>query len=103
MSCAFAPPALPGATVAALPLVSLSPTIPTTGGTLPGNQHLYYALTALDSSGAENGDKCAWSFNSVVTLNNGSKWKLQMEWSNMAYTAGTGFLNPSGQKGCRQA
>jgi hypothetical protein len=55
-----------------------------------------------DSSGAENGDKCAWSFASPVTLKNGSTWKLQMEWSNNAFTAGTGYANRSGQKGCLQ-
>lgn len=55
-----------------------------------------------DSSGAENGDKCAWSFAHAVTLKNGSTWKLQMEWSNAAYKAGTGYANTSGQKGCLQ-
>jgi hypothetical protein len=55
-----------------------------------------------DSSGAENGDKCAWSFHGPVTLTNSSVWKLQMEWSNAAYTAGTGYANLSGQKGCLQ-
>jgi hypothetical protein len=55
-----------------------------------------------DSSGAENGDKCAWSFHNVVTLSNKSQWKLQMEWSNSAYSAGTGFQNTSGQPGCLQ-
>jgi hypothetical protein len=54
-----------------------------------------------DSSGAENGDKCAWTFNvSSVNFPNGTKWKLQGEWSNAAYTAGTGYPNGSGQKGC---
>jgi hypothetical protein len=54
-----------------------------------------------DSSGAENGDKCAWTFNvpSVAFLN-GTSWKLQGEWSNAAYTAGTGYPNSSGQRGC---
>jgi hypothetical protein len=56
----------------------------------------------FDSGGAENGDKCAWSFAGPVTLQNGSQWKLQMEWSNAAYTAGTGQPNGSGQKGCLQ-
>jgi len=54
----------------------------------------------FDSSGAENGDKCAWVFPSPVTFSNGSTWKLQPEWSNAAYTAGTGYPNSSGQKGC---
>ncbi len=55
LSVAFVAPALPGATSAAIPLVSLSPTVAGTGGTLGGNQNLYYALTALDSGGAESG------------------------------------------------
>ncbi len=54
-----------------------------------------------DSSGAENGDKCAWTFGApLVTFSNGVQWKLQGEWSNAAYTAGTGYPNSSGQKGC---
>jgi hypothetical protein len=56
----------------------------------------------FDASGAENGDKCAWAFNAPVTLTNGSIWKLQMEWSNAAFNAGTGFPNRSGEKGCLQ-
>ena len=55
-----------------------------------------------DSSGAENGDKCAWSFHNNVTFSNGSVWKLQMEWSNNAYNSGTGYANTSGQLGCLQ-
>jgi hypothetical protein len=55
-----------------------------------------------DAAGAENGDKCAWAFHSPVTLSNATVWKLQMEWSNNAYTAGTGFPNRSGQNGCLQ-
>ncbi|MGE5717996.1 MAG: hypothetical protein ACM369_15205 [Acidobacteriota bacterium] len=55
----------------------------------------------FDSSGAENGDKCAWTFNvPSVSFPNGTSWKLQGEWSNAAYTAGTGYPNNSGQKGC---
>jgi len=54
-----------------------------------------------DSSGQENGDKCAWTFNvPSVTFSNGSNWKIQGEWSNAAYTAGTGYPNSQGQKGC---
>ncbi len=54
-----------------------------------------------DSSGNENGDKCAWTFNvPYVTFPDGINWKLQGEWSNAAYTAGTGYPNSSGQKGC---
>lgn len=54
-----------------------------------------------DSSGAENGDKCAWTFNvPLVTFSNGTQWKVQGEWSNLAYNGGTGYPNSSGQKGC---
>lgn len=55
----------------------------------------------FDGSGAENGDKCAWAFHSDVSFG-GKQWKLQMEWSNAAYDAGTGYANNSGQKGCLQ-
>jgi len=54
-----------------------------------------------DSSGEENGDKCAWTFGApLVDFANGTQWKIQGEWSNAAYTAGTGYANSSGQKGC---
>ena len=54
-----------------------------------------------DSSGQENGDKCAWTFNvPLVPFSNGSQWKIQGEWSNAAYNAGTGYANNSGQRGC---
>jgi hypothetical protein len=54
-----------------------------------------------DSSGEENGDKCAWTFNvPYVTFPNGTIWKIQGEWSNAAYNNGTGYANSSGQKGC---
>src|ERR1700688_4092928 len=54
-----------------------------------------------DSSGQENGDKCAWTFNvPYVTFSNGSKWKIQGEWSNNAYNTNTGYPNSSGQHGC---
>lgn len=57
----------------------------------------------FDSSGEENGDKCAWSFNaSFVTFKNGTEWKIQGEWSNHAFDTGTGYANNSGQKGCLQ-
>jgi hypothetical protein len=62
----------------------------------PANPGAWY-----DAQGAENGDKCAWTFGApLVTFGNGSQWKIQGEWSNAAYTAGTGYANSSGQKGC---
>jgi hypothetical protein len=54
-----------------------------------------------DSSGEENGDKCAWTFGaSLVTFSNGSQWKIQGEWSNNAYNTQTGYPNSLGQNGC---
>jgi len=54
-----------------------------------------------DGSGNENGDKCAWTWGTpLVTFSNNTQWKIQGEWSNAAYTAGTGYPNSSGQKGC---
>ena len=62
----------------------------------PANPGAWY-----DASGNENGDKCAWTFNvPSVTFSNGTNWKIQGEWSNAAYTAGTGYPNSSGQRGC---
>lgn len=54
-----------------------------------------------DSSGAENGDKCAWTFGAEsLTFTNGSVWKIQGEWSNNAYNSATGYPNSKGQNGC---
>jgi hypothetical protein len=54
-----------------------------------------------DAAGEENADKCAWSFGTpLLTFANGSKWKIQGNWSNAAYNAGTGYANRDGQRGC---
>jgi hypothetical protein len=53
------------------------------------------------SKGEENGDKCAWTFNvPLVEFSNGTYWKIQGEWSNNAYSSGTGYPNSLGQNGC---
>ena len=55
----------------------------------------------FDANGEENGDKCSWTFNvPLVTFSDRNKWKVQGEWSNAAYNAGTGYPNSSGQNGC---
>ena len=62
----------------------------------PANPGAWY-----DKRGQENGDKCSWTFNvPLVSFSNGTQWKIQGEWSNNAYNAGTGYPNSSGQKGC---
>lgn len=54
-----------------------------------------------DSGGQENSDKCAWSFGTpLLTFSNRTQWKVQGNWSNAAFTAGTGYANRSGQLGC---
>ena len=54
-----------------------------------------------DSQGAENSDKCAWAFGpSDLKFTQQSQWKIQGNWSNGAYNAGTGFPNRNGQNGC---
>jgi hypothetical protein len=54
-----------------------------------------------DSSGGENGDKCAWSFGApYTTFLDGTHWKIQGNWSNAAYDAGKGYKNLNGQPGC---
>ena len=43
-----------------------------------------------DKSGAENADKCAWTFSGLVNLG-GENWKVQGNWSNAAYNARSGY------------
>lgn len=48
-------------------------------------------MSWYDSQGAENADKCAWTFSgSLLTFNN-SAWKIQGNWSNAAYNANSGY------------
>ena len=50
-----------------------------------------------DGSGAENADKCAWTFGSSLLsfTTNSSTWKIQGNWSNAAYTNSAGY-----KRGC---
>jgi len=50
----FVPSARPEASSASRPLLGLTPDIQNTGGTLPGGNSYYYAVSALDLSGAES-------------------------------------------------
>jgi hypothetical protein len=45
-----------------------------------------------DQKGAENSDKCAWTFNGTVSIG-GQSWKIQGNWSNAAAVARTGYAN----------
>ena len=59
-----------------------------------------------DAAGNENGDKCAWTFPTLRTTTTDpatgavDTWKIQGNWSNAAYTNGSGYPNSSAQNGC---
>ena len=55
LTVAFDAPVKPQSSGANIPLVSLSPAVSTTVGTIAGGQTLYYAVSALDGTGAESG------------------------------------------------
>ena len=54
----------------------------------------------FDSSGEENGDKCAWTFGGSYVLFGSTKWKIQGNWSNYDYDHNIGYANSSDEKGC---
>ena len=43
-----------------------------------------------DNGGSENADKCAWTFHAPVNFSH-STWKIQGNWSNLAYNGHTGY------------
>jgi len=88
LSAGFVPPARPGASSAAIPLLSLDAAMNATGGTLAGGATLYYALSALDAAGAESGLSFvvpakipAGTSNNTVTL------------SGLSFSSGTASFN----------
>lgn len=50
----FRPPARPGPSAVAVPLLGLSPRVETTGGSLRGGESWYYAISALNVEGEES-------------------------------------------------
>ncbi len=53
LAVSFTPPGAGAESALAIPKLSLTPAISPSGGTLPGGQVLYYAVTAVDASGGE--------------------------------------------------
>jgi hypothetical protein len=57
-----------------------------------------------DNGGAENADKCAWTFgHASLTFSNGTVWKVQGNFSNLANNAGHGYTDIEGSgfvQGC---
>ena len=45
-----------------------------------------------DQKGAENSDKCAWTFSGLVSIG-GQSWKIQGNWSNAAAASNSGYAN----------
>jgi hypothetical protein len=45
-----------------------------------------------DQRGSENADKCAWTFNGLVTIG-AQSWKIQGNWSNAAANTNSGYAN----------
>jgi len=56
----------------------------------------------FDDEGEEISDKCAWTFGTPLLefTTNATFWKIQGNWSNAHYNAGTGYENLSGEFGC---
>jgi hypothetical protein len=46
-----------------------------------------------DSQGAENSDKCAWTFGSEPLKLGGDSWRIQGNWSNNAYNSNGGYTD----------
>ncbi len=81
-------PARPSASAAGIPLVSLSPLVNTSGGTLAGAATYYYAISALDTSGIESPLSFAVQADVPPGGNNNS-----VILQNISVTAGTVSIN----------
>jgi hypothetical protein len=88
LTVAFDPPGKPQASGANIPLVSLSPAVSTTGGTIAGGQTLYYAVSALDASGAQSG----LSFVMMAVIPSGLNTN-SVSLTGFSFSAGTGGFN----------
>ena len=55
LTVGFAVPSKPQNSLASIPALDLSATVAPTGGTIAGGQTLYYAISGVDSNGAESG------------------------------------------------
>ena len=46
-----------------------------------------------DQKGAENSDKCAWTFSRRSSTIGSQSWKIQGNWSNAAASSNSGYAN----------
>ncbi len=88
LAVAFDPPVKPQPSGANIPLVSLSPAVSPTGGTIAGGQTLYYAVSALDGSGAESG----LSFVIMAVIPSGANTN-SVSLTGFSFSAGTAGFN----------
>src|SRR5579883_2155580 len=88
LTIAFDPPAVPAPAGVNIPLVSLNPTIHNSGGTLADGQTLYYAVSALDGTGAESG----LSFIVRATIATGGNTN-SVELTGLSFSQGTASFN----------
>ncbi len=88
LAVGFVAPALVAASGVQIPLVGLNPAIGTTGGTLTGGQTIYYAVSALDSGGAET----ALSFTIAARIPSGTETNT-VTLSGLSFSPGTSGMN----------
>lgn len=84
----FTPPVAGQSRRAGIPILSLQPTIFSSGGTLAGNQTFYYAVTGIDSDGQEGSP----SFSVRAKIPAGSSTN-SVRLNGLSFTAGTVTCN----------
>jgi len=88
LTTSFTLPSVPAASAASIPLVSLQALYESTGGTLPGGATWYYALSAVDGSGAEG----SLSFTICATTPGGTNTNC-VTLQNLSFSATTAAFN----------
>lgn len=84
LTVGFAAPVKPATSGVSIPLLSLSPAVAATGGTLKGGQTFYYAVSGVD----ESGDEGALSFTVRATIPTGTDTN-QVTLANLSFAAPT--------------
>ena len=83
LSVSFSVPSQPTASQAGIPLLGVSPQVNTTGGTLAGGRTLYYAISAVDTNGAEG----ALSFTAMAAVPAGTNTN-EVTLSSLSFSSG---------------
>ena len=88
LTAAFVAPRKTTTSIAAIPLISLTASVDTTTGTLPGGRTYYYGVSAVDANGGET----ALSFTVTATIPAGSDTNT-VTLEGLSFSAGTATLN----------